>query len=530
MANNMDMDRLLEAAKRYNQLPGVTPIDLGRHDDPLDAQARDLLTPSSPNIESDSDLEAPEQQLTGTAPKDAERAAQRQDNTAGSPELDEEYAKLSPESKQPEVAPAEPQAAAPQQAPIPVPQQPQAPTSDQDLVQAFAAPDMSEVFNNAQRQQAITQGTGGILKGLALMGSGAAGSHGIYQPNKEVQEAGSEMQKDQTAMTRYAQQLEQQKNDPNSAESKTSRGLMKKLFDIDLPENVSASVIEKKWPWIEKYKASQEATEARIDNAKLAADAKEVAAKRHDETLRALSGNKAEEKLNQQEMSEWNRMKENAMNKGGRAMETVKRRYDNTENIFATAGLPPDTSIQDIDKLSNQDLNQKNRIRVVEMAVELNGALSGSVATPQRTLDKLIPQNKNMTSTQVMDWFTSKLNPAQQAEAMKAYLNIAATVRDNTKQQIKRHYLQAFDNETILKKHPDLLANVIEPYGFSTSDFIDRKNKKQESEQSPKSSTVPVSNSKTVLMSLDGKAPFKEIPIDKVEDARKNYKYKAQGE
>lgn len=101
--------------------------------------------------------------------------------------------------------------------------------------------------------------------------------------------------KDQEAapVKQYSDQISNQKNDPNSTASIAYRDAAKKM-GFNLPENASASDIEKQFPIFERFMASKESNATRRDIAEQNAANRALQIKMHSDNMALAKGTKQE--------------------------------------------------------------------------------------------------------------------------------------------------------------------------------------------------------------------------------------------
>lgn len=239
---------------------------------------------------------------------------------------------------------------------------------------------------------------------------------------------------------KYQEQVQNQQNDPNSKMSQVVRDYLT-TKGLKVPPGSSAADLLKVAPFLAKDSALQVQIQKALlseKNKQADRDLRQQQINGYNERTKAQTGS-----ANDRKMQSRFDLYAKALREGGdQSVKLARQNIVRAKNLFLTNGIDPSIKEKDINNLSNAKLNQVNKINVIENGIELNRLLSGSNQSAQSTLTKLIPNNMNMDATAIQDYITNKLNPAQQAEALKSYMRIAARARDLNHSVIENYHRQ----------------------------------------------------------------------------------------
>lgn len=303
--------------------------------------------------------------------------------------------------------------------------------------EAKSGTNILELLKRAQDSRDSDMQNANILQGAGMIAAG------FGRQDKNLMEPAAENMRKNSGieLKKLEENITIRDKDPNSAESKMWRTMIKDSFGKDIDPNVSADTLKKLFPELRNMQIAK----ARIENAKQVknqqiSDKESVLARRQLMTL-----------------------KNSIIAGGGIAANQDRVRIGTADNIFNTIGVPTNVTPEEVDKLDSNMLNKNARLQVSELAIELNKLLSNSSVPAQKTLEKLIPNNIMMDTTKFRDYFTNKLNPAKQAEFIKTVAKIAARVKESSKERndiMAQKYLAGTEN--IEKYHPDDYKQVLD--------------------------------------------------------------------
>lgn len=366
---------------------------------------------------------------------------------------------------------------------------------DKEQKEALATPTLADRFKAAQQSQANAQDAAIWSKIGAKIG-GALGhqSKDVIKGNEDLADAIA------TRGGRPMQQLQQeiafQKEDPNSDYSKKAKDFLSEQFGIDpiKLEGLSVEQLDKTFmgPALKAFEAQQtresketiaeenrlsreqaakDASLSRENQARIASQERELKNKELNIYRDKMLGDRNQRFYEGQLKSVVNK----AMAPVNNADKLNETRLYNSSNIFMTAGIDPDSikSEHDIEKLDRKELDKVPIPQVVELGIEAAKALGGGNPAVS-TINKLVPNNVNMTQAQIAGYITSELKPAQQADVIKAYMKLAHRLRETSKSHIKKRLDAAFSgNEKIKSFNPDDYEAAKEAtyskYGLSSS-------------------------------------------------------------
>lgn len=323
----------------------------------------------------------------------------------------------------------------------------------------------NEDLKEAQRQRDINIGMQQLQRGAALAGSGISKT----DPSQLLKIIDEQDKYANLPVQKYNELIQDQQNDPQSSMSMVMKQyLQNKGFKV--PDGTSAADLFKIAPFLAKDEALKNALQKtlltqqiKVSEGALNRKSREDIAKTN-QSLRAdqLAAYKERTKAqigstNDRKMqTRLDNLNKDLAQGGGTVVNQNRISMQRANNLFLTNGIDPKINEKDIDKIPNSQLNKVNKISVVETAIELNRLLTGSGVPAQGTLNKLIPNNLNMSATQIMDYITSKLNPAKQAEALKSYMKIAARVRDQSNNNVSNYLKQRLSgSKQILDYFPE---------------------------------------------------------------------------
>jgi len=322
--------------------------------------------------------------------------------------------------------------------------------------------DISEEYHESPetyaQQLARAQGAANdtrLLNSLAqageLIGSSIAGAKPIAQDIFKQNIANADQPvKDLSA------RIEMESHDSNSAYSKSLRDFLNTKFGMELPDTISGAQIDKSFSGLglktfEADKAREEARkkqELDLQNKKELQDIRQEDRLEQIKAMAAMNAPMRESLLHERELSR--EMRERISKTGkintaaqkmayGNGSSYITRLYNDNlraEKVFTTIGLDPKISEKELDAIPIAQLDKEQKLKVMELATELNGLLSGSNNPAASSLNKLIPANIQMHKTKVKDFITSELNGANQGSFVKEVAKIARRVKENSKTKV----------------------------------------------------------------------------------------------
>lgn len=237
--------------------------------------------------------------------------------------------------------------------------------------------------------------------------------------------------------------IENQKNDPNSAVSKGYRDLMKR-FGVTIKGNPTAASLEKAAPWLEKVYIADEQRKQRAFDAEQNRLTRMAA-------LQVAAENRKAEREEKEDLAKKNlakrqleRLKDKAIGGGGPVATAVRQRIVQADNIFNTAGVDPNITEEEINKIDPSKLDDATKLQIVESAIETNKLLSGQGAPAASQLNKLLAKSGVSDFQSAKSYFTNKPEPAKQGEFLRQILKMAYRVKKSslkTNQEYVQKYL-----------------------------------------------------------------------------------------
>lgn len=320
------------------------------------------------------------------------------------------------------------------------------------------------------------------LRNIAALGARSmSAAHGSKPADiSDVVKMNEQQKKDSESLIEdFQARGEKEKNDPDSAASNHARTLARAMMKqaglgINIPDNVSAADLEKRFPQLQQMAISKENRDARsIEAAQRAEDrklTKEMMFDRNEKTQAARA------------LTQGARQVQTA---GGVRGNQLRSRLDQANNIFATMGVDANFTAKDVDAIDPKTLDSKNKLQIVEGAIELNKLLSGAGVPAQATLEKLVPKNVKMDATNVMDYMTSKLNPREQGQFIKDILKVTARARDYAKAENTKLSQGAVASMALAKKHyPEEYEQFLQANNLiDTGEYLKGKDQKESSGQ-----------------------------------------------
>lgn len=350
----------------------------------------------------------------------------------------------------------------------------------------------SDALKQAQAERMQQSYLQQMQEGAALMGAGISKT----DPSQALDAIRQHKDRQDMPVKSYEEQIKDQANDPNSEVSKTMRDyLSSKGFKVS--DTSSASDMYKVAPYLQKDSALtaaltkkiqelavkkeiadqsnqtkiEEGDKNRQSKEKIAAESakqRELTTAAYKERTEKQSGGMNDRKM----QTRFDKLRSDLKEGGKQPLQQQRQNLYRSQNLFLTNGVDPKISEKDIDKIPDAKLNKINKISVIENGLELNRLLTGSGVAAQNTLNKLIPNNINMSATQVQDFITNKLNPADQAQALKSYMKIAARVRDQAQKNVKDYSVQTLAGAgDILKYFPEQSKELLAEHELSDKDL-----------------------------------------------------------
>jgi len=335
------------------------------------------------------------------------------------------------------------------------------------------ASEQSTGLKAAQEQANKDRMLAGVLKGVNIFGSGATGvgSGGVVGPAKVNNEVLDSIEKyADTPIDQYAQQVEDQKNDPSSKYSQMMREYLlprlemsmgRKLEPQELENltNTPGSISEKMLKFVaeeneQKEKARQTQLLQEIKSSEKQQQNKEKAEAANEKVERGIAARSLVQAGKQ------------IQNSGGPSGTQLRNRLYQAGNIFTTLGIDPDASTEQIQNTPISQLDKAKKLQIMESAVELNKLLTGSGTPAARTLEKLILQSGRSKAADIIDWLTNEQSERDQGEYLKDIIKIASNARDNAKKELTTLNQKLLPSLALAKKH----------YPKEYSDFIKTNN------------------------------------------------------
>jgi hypothetical protein len=328
-------------------------------------------------------------------------------------------------------------------------------------------------IEEAQKERDRQTNLHNLDRAAALIGSS------IAKQDPEIMQKLLDRFKEPTdAVTKLKEKTDYNQYDPKSEMSSVMRNYLTSK-GIKISDNASAADILKVAPYLAKDASLQNLLQRTLltqtvkqqegeKNRESAEKRAEMYQKARLEQTKALTGTRQD--INMQHRLD-------AINKalregGGQPVIQNRLALQRSQNLFLTNGIDPTIDSKDIDKIPDSKLNKVNRIQVMENGIELNRLLTGTGIAAQNTLNKLVPNNASMTATQMQDYITNKLNPADQAKVIKAYLQIGARVRDQNKENLKKYQKQVLSGAgQVLDYFPEQKKMLLNEHDLSMDDL-----------------------------------------------------------
>lgn len=287
-----------------------------------------------------------------------------------------------------------------------------------------------------------------IMQGINQIGSSVSGAISGYSvtPGKVggLSEVADQMMED------FKSQMAMEQDDPNSAYSKGFR-------DFAIPIAAKIGIKPESLAALSGKQLGAVIPEMRqIYENKLMGEYRRQALAESRAERAERQAERANEKNERQIKTLYYGWKSKLPTLGGPAATVNRNRVNQADAIFATFNLDRDATEDDINKLDNNQLRNYGRMMVNESAIELNKLLSGSSAPSQKTLEKLVPKNIYMDYVQLKDYFSSKLNPAEQADFIKQVLKVAVRVRDKSQAQLTDVYKKDAAGRSAFWNNPEI--------------------------------------------------------------------------
>lgn len=264
----------------------------------------------------------------------------------------------------------------------------------------------------------------------------------------------------------YLQRIEFEKHDPNSQISKAYRDLLvnKLKIDKEVVEGASAANLDKIFPILEKFHAHESALEAR----KL----QQEQANYYKQARLNLQRQGVEDRNIRLARTQLESLKNKLASGGGSPANQVRTAIISANRMFSTAGLPEDSSVDDIKKLTPQQIERLNKLSpqyVAELTLEMNKLLAGSTAPAASTFKKLLPRNIKMDAASIESWLKSNPTGAEQAGFVKDMLITAARVKKDSNQYVKelqKKYTAGTSHiqQYLPQDYADVMSMVSEPF------------------------------------------------------------------
>lgn len=377
------------------------------------------------------------------------------------------------------------------------------PSQSSQKVEASKPPTLAERFKAAQDAKANAEDSAIWAKIGARLG-GALGhqSADVIKGNEELADVVAKRGSRQ--MDQLQQEIAFQKQDPDSEYSRKAKDFLSQRFQID-PSKLAGLSVEQldqtfMGPALKSFEADQSrqskesiAEENRLSRESLATEARlareqQANIARQERELKNRELNIYRDKmLGDRNQRFYDGQLKSVVNKAmspvNNADKLNEARLYNSSNIFMTAGIDPDTikSEKDIEQLDKKQLDKVPIPQVVELGIEAAKAIGGGNPAVS-TINKLVPNNINMSQAQIAGFITSELKPAQQAEVIKSYMKLAHRLRETSKTHIKKRLDAAFSgNEKIKSFNPEDYEAAKEAtyakYGLSSSKKEEKSDK-----------------------------------------------------
>lgn len=284
--------------------------------------------------------------------------------------------------------------------------------------------------------------------------------------------------------------------DPQSEYSNSLRDFLNTKFGMELPDTISGAQIDKSFSGLglktfEADKAREEAKrkqELDLQNKKELQDIRQEDKLEQIKAMAEMNAPMRELMLNERQASR--EMRERIAKTGkintaaqkmayGSGSSYITRLYNDNlraEKVFTTIGLDPKISEKELDAIPIAQLDKEQKLKVMELATELNGLLSGSNNPAASSLNKLIPANIQMHKTKVKDFITSELNGANQGSFVKEVAKIARRVKENSKTKVMEIAKKSFGPLSGFAKDKDpevqeMYRNTLYMNGLDPEDF-----------------------------------------------------------
>jgi len=303
----------------------------------------------------------------------------------------------------------------------------------------------SDALRQAQNERLQNSYSRQIQEGAALAGSGISRT----DPTKIIEMIRQQKDRMDLPVKSFGEQVANKPNDPNSEMSKATRDAYKQITGKDANPDWSASDIKNAFPLVEKYIQAKEAskTKKEIAEDKLKSTEEEKKKDRELKLMQIQAGMQSHRDTlattaNRIDVMHFDRNTSKFQNwqKSLMADPLIKDMTKNTiqaDRMFKSNGVPNLTP-EEVEKLNPKDLNKRYRVQVVEDAIQMNKLLTDSNIMAASTLDKLVPRNLNMSTAQFLEFFQNKPKEANNGEYIKAYLKIAANIKQLYQQEIKK--------------------------------------------------------------------------------------------
>ena len=322
----------------------------------------------------------------------------------------------------------------------------------------------------------------GIMQGVEQIGSGlsAIGSGGRSQTKVDSKDFFANMNKQaDQLMVDYKAKIDMEKKDPNSSYTQGLKDFIKKTYGYEIKGDISGAdlegsvmkPLEKQWEQQLLDKRQRELKAMQLEQLKeqglqrkATTDlAREAQQQRHEENMGLRK-----DIVGQREFAS---LKTNLQKAGGTAGNAIRNRIVASDAIFATVGQDHNITEKEIQAIPSSELNKLSRVLVTELGLETNRMLTAGTPA-QSTLDKLIPKNIQMDATKLQDYVTNKLNPAQQAEFVRAMLKVAARVRKTSSEQNTALVKQLVaGTKHLYDRAPDQYEALMTEHGISPEDL-----------------------------------------------------------
>lgn len=345
-----------------------------------------------------------------------------------------------------------------------------------------------EGLQSAQDETNRLKNLADLRSAAAMIMSGQQGlAHNTLPPSIEAELKLGESQKKgaEDITTQFKARGEQEKNDPASAASvqarQTASAMLKQAgMNINIPENVSAADLEKRFPQLQHMATAHESTETR----KLIAS--------EGAKNRAATKEEAADVKIQKRASDLNSKLVEEMASSRSPLGKAAIRKQNADAIEALINQFPDKG--DID----------NR-QMYEIARSLDSMLSSGAATISGS-EHLIPKTWSGDASKIAEYITGIPKGAKQRAFVERTLETIKRERDVAQKQIdttKNKYLAGFDD--VKEKAPKAYNKILETHGLD--------------EKSKEATKAPTVSDMVKVISPEGKTG--SIPKSKLQEALK---------